>query len=282
MKNHSFAKRMVTGIIGIPVLIALIGWGSETIFLVIVMLTAGLALLEFYTIHRANHAFVKALAVIACLMIIWFVDAWKGSLSSFHTNGMGGWIAWSAAFITLAVIASLLLNLFLFPRHVVFVKKPVIALTGILYVGLLLSYVIPLRGGSDGKSWVFFTLLLVWLGDTGAYTVGKLTGRRKLWTAVSPNKTVEGSLGGLLASLIAAVAATPFFFNDLSIVHGVWLALGIGVMGQLGDLCESAFKRANQVHDSGNLLPGHGGMLDRIDSLLFAVPFVYYYKILIL
>ena len=276
------AKRFLTGIIAIPLLVALIGWGSENIFLIIVMLTAGLALIEFYKINLDSNEFGKALAVTVGLSLIWCIYYFKDSLSSFQTNGMGCFITWSIALITLAVFMSMLLHLTLFPRNVLLVKKPLIAVIGILYVGLFLSYLILIRSGTDGKSWVFFTLLLVWFSDTGAYAVGKVLGKNNLFPVISPNKTIEGYLGGLAASLIAAFTCKAFFFKDISTTHCILLALGIGVMGQLGDLLESTFKRANNLKNSGNLLPGHGGMLDRIDSLLFVTPFVYYYKILIL
>ncbi len=282
MENNLLAKRILTGIIAIPLLVALIGWGSENIFLIIVMLTAGLALIEFYKINLASNKFGKALAVTVGIALVWFIYYFRGFLSSFKTNGMGCFTTWSIALITLAVFVSLLLHLTLFPRNVFLVKKPLIAVFGIVYVCLFLSYLVLIRSWTDGKSWVLFTLILVWFSDTGAYAVGKIIGKNKLFPVISPNKTIEGYLGGLAASLMAAFTAKAFFFKDLPTTHCILLALGIGVMGQLGDLCESTFKRANNLKNSGNLLPGHGGMLDRIDSLLFVAPFVYYYKILIL
>jgi len=282
MENNLLTKRFLTGIIAIPLLVALIGWGSENIFLIIVMLTAGLALIEFYKINLASNEFGKAFAVTVGLALVWFIHYFQGSLSSFKTDGMGCFTTWSISLITLAVFVSLLLHLTLFPRNVFLVKKPLIAVFGTVYVCLFLSYFILIRSGTDGKSWVLFTLIIVWFSDIGAYAVGKSIGKNKLFPVISPNKTIEGYLGGLAASLMVAFTAKAFFFKDLPTTHCILLALGIGVMGQLGDLCESTFKRANNLKNSGNLLPGHGGMLDRIDSLLFAAPFVYYYKILIL
>lgn len=282
MENHSLAKRILTGIIAIPLLLAVIGWGSEKFFLIIVMLAAGLAVIEFYNINLTSNLFGKAIAVAASLFLVWFIYYFQDSLSSFKTYGMVCFVTWSIALITLAVYMALLLHMVLFPRNVILAKQAIISLIGMLYVALFLSYFILIRSGADGKKWVFFTLLLVWFTDSGAYAVGKVFGKNKLCPVISPNKTIEGCLGGLTASLIAAFTAKAFFLNDLHVTHCISLALGIGVIGQLGDLCESTFKRANDLKNSGNLLPGHGGMLDRIDSLLFAVPFVYYYKILIL
>jgi len=282
MEKNILAKRFLTGIIAIPLLVALIGWGSEEIFLIIVMLTAALALIEFYKINLASNESGKALAVTVSLSLIWCIYYFQDSLSSFKIDGMDCFITWSIALITLAVFMSLFFHLTLFPRNVILVKKPLIAVIGMLYVGLFLSYLILIRSGTDGKSWVFFTLILVWFSDTGAYAVGKMIGKNKLFPVISPNKTIEGYLGGLAASLMAAFILKTFILKDLPAIHCILLALGIGVMGQLGDLLESTFKRANNLKNSGNLLPGHGGMLDRIDSLLFAAPFVYYYKILIL
>jgi len=282
MKNNVLAKRFLTGTVAIPLLAALVFWGSESIFLIIVMLTAGLALIEFFKMNLACNELKKALAVTIGLLLVWSIYYYRDYLSFYTTDGMSWFITYSIVLIALAVFALLLLHLIIFPRNVILVAEPVIAVIGIVYVALFLSYLILIRRGTDGKSWVFFTLLVIWFSDSGAYAIGKMIGKNKLSPVISPNKTIEGSLGGLAASLIVAFIAKAFFLKTIAMTHCILLALGIAVMGQLGDLCESTFKRLKNVKNSGNLLPGHGGMLDRIDSLLFAAPFVYYYKLLIL
>jgi phosphatidate cytidylyltransferase len=148
-------------------------------------------------------------------------------------------------------------------------------------VSLLLSHAILLRSLPRGSAWIFFLLLLVWVGDTGAYVFGRAFGRHALYPEVSPKKTIEGSLGGLTCSLGAGLFANAAFLRLLTIQECVVLSLSVGILGQLGDLFESLVKRSVGQKDSGRLLPGHGGLLDRIDSLLFAAPCAYYYTLLV-
>jgi phosphatidate cytidylyltransferase len=126
--------------------------------------------------------------------------------------------------------------------------------------------------------WIFLLLILVFLGDTGAYYVGSYFGQHKLCPAVSPNKTIEGSVGGLAASLGAGALFKHFFLPLLPWGLSLLFFFSIGIAGQVGDLFESQLKRVYKIKDSGTLLPGHGGVLDRIDALLFAAPVAYFFK----
>lgn len=162
-------------------------------------------------------------------------------------------------------------------------------LAGHMYVPQLLSYVLRLRalGGphvelpgsavtvSAGLCWLAVLMLAVWGMDTAAYAVGKAAGRHKLCPKISPGKTVEGAIGGLLAAV--ALTAGLGHWLSLPLAHGLILGASIGVAGQVGDLFQSLLKRRAGVKDSGSLLPGHGGVLDRFDSLLFAAPLAYFY-----
>lgn len=141
---------------------------------------------------------------------------------------------------------------------------------GAIYIGFGFSYMIQIRWMTDGLLWSLFVLGVIWAGDTGAYFIGRKLGKRKLWPAISPNKTVEGSLGGLVLSMIVgfSIAST---IPSLDWQAALGITLVVAVAGQLGDLVESAIKRTTGVKDSGGLLPGHGGVLDRFDSLLFAL-----------
>lgn len=150
--------------------------------------------------------------------------------------------------------------------------------SGALYIGFGFSYMIQMRWMTDGLLWSLFVLGVIWAGDTGAYFVGRKFGKRKLCPEISPNKTVEGSAGGLILSvvvglLIASVIPGQKWQSSLA------LALLIAVAGQLGDLVESAIKRTTGVKDSGGLLPGHGGVLDRFDSLLFALLVIHLFRV---
>lgn len=150
---------------------------------------------------------------------------------------------------------------------------------GVLYVALLFSHFITLRLVPDGNRWLLFALAIVWSGDTGAYYGGRAWGKKKLSPVISPNKTVEGALAGLVASMCVGLILVRVFGldNDISVILTLFLALIAGVAGIFGDLTESYIKRWAGVKDSGKLIPGHGGLLDRVDSVLFSVPVVYYF-----
>jgi phosphatidate cytidylyltransferase len=153
-------------------------------------------------------------------------------------------------------------------------------LAGFLYVGLLGFLAHLKRRGPDGGGWIYVALTIAWLSDTGAYFAGRFLGPlwpKKLYPAVSPKKTVMGSLGGVAGSYLGLVIAKAWYLPSLSWVDTVAIAVPANALGQLGDLCESLVKRSVGVKDSGRILPGHGGMLDRIDALLFVVPYVYVY-----
>lgn len=178
-------------------------------------------------------------------------------------------------------------------------------LFGVVYLGLTLAFAVMLRALPNGLLWIVLTLAAVWLGDTGAYVVGRAIGKHKLHPRISPGKTWEGAIAGLLTSIAAGVLAWVVFRwladlgpptrpalhwtgaelsgwwrwrgDELTVGHAMAAAAIVGLLGQVGDLAESLLKRAAGVKDSGTMFPGHGGMLDRIDALLFALPGVYFY-----
>lgn len=147
---------------------------------------------------------------------------------------------------------------------------------GIIFIGFLGSHLVMIRGLADGASWLIILTAITAGSDTGAYWVGSRWGRRKLCPSISPNKTVEGAAGGIAGAVIAALSM--FFLLDVqaSVVMVFLLAVFLSIAGMVGDLLESIIKRGTGTKDSGTLLGGHGGILDRIDSLLLAAPFLYY------
>lgn len=147
----------------------------------------------------------------------------------------------------------------------------------ILYGGVLPCFFVLLWRLPEGIHWVFWTISVTALGDTAAYYVGSIWGKRKLLPRISPGKTVEGSLAGLLGNGGGGLLYAWLFLPQVAGLEGFLLALGVGLAGQMGDLSESMLKRAAQVKDSGSLLPGHGGVLDRLDSLLFSAPVVFFW-----
>ncbi len=152
-----------------------------------------------------------------------------------------------------------------------------ITVFGICYVNWLLGYGFWLRDLEAGREWVLLLIWVTWLGETAAYLVGSAIGRHPLAPAISPRKTLEGAAAQLIVSVLAAIVARAWFFGALPLGHAVAVGAGLGVVGQVGDLVESALKRSVGTKDTGRLIPGHGGMLDRIDSLLFNTPVLFYY-----
>jgi len=152
---------------------------------------------------------------------------------------------------------------------------------GILYVGFTLSHFLLFADLENWRKWIFAILIVIYMGDGAAYFAGSYLGKRKLAERLSPKKTWEGALGGLLGSLAGILICKLIFFSCLSYGQSLILAAALAVSGQMGDLVESLIKRSHNTKDSGNLLPGHGGILDRIDSVLFAVPVGYYLALLL-
>lgn len=146
---------------------------------------------------------------------------------------------------------------------------------GVAYTAGLFSYASLLRESPDGRQFVYFAALTTWAGDIGAYYVGSRLGRRPLARRVSPRKTVEGALGGIAAAVLIGVLGSGSIWPRFSLGAAIWVGILLALIGILGDLSESVIKRAAGVKDSGALIPGHGGVLDRLDSLIFCAPALY-------
>jgi len=272
-------KRTLTLLIAIPLISSIIYWGSENIFLVIAILAAGTALFEYLSFNLPGSTLLTRFSlVIPGVLSIVFVRQYFQRAISINGSQEIEWLLPSLLVVlTVGAFAALIRKFLLFPAKLAFQDNISVASIGIVYICIFLSYLVLIRNRTDGVDWIFFVLIVLWMGDTGAYIVGSLMGSRKLCPRISPNKTVEGALAGLLFSLLAGLVCKHLFLTELTVTHCLLLTGGIACMEQLGDLCESIFKRERGVKDSGSLLPGHGGMLDRIDSLLFAAPLLYYY-----
>jgi len=185
--------------------------------------------------------------------------------------------------IVILFLVSALLSILLYGKDGLIhetIKKVII---GVLYIPGLLSYLILIRDGDQmaGALWIFFMLFVVFAGDIGALYTGTFLGKHKLSPAVSPKKTIEGSLGGIAANFIFGSCFKLLFFPELSWAICLLFFVLLGVMGQMGDLFESGLKRVAGIKDSGGILPGHGGILDRADAAMFAAPVAYVFKVYI-
>ncbi|MBD3180871.1 phosphatidate cytidylyltransferase [Candidatus Poribacteria bacterium] len=156
-------------------------------------------------------------------------------------------------------------------------------LLGIIYLGWLFGHhIILLRKMQDGIALVILLSGITWIGDIGAYLVGKRFGKHKVIPAISPGKSLEGYIGGIVLSCLAAFLIGRWLLPEIALVHIIIMGAGLTIIGQIGDLAESMLKRGADLKDSGSIIPGHGGILDRCDSLIFITPAFYYYTIYIL
>ena len=157
------------------------------------------------------------------------------------------------------------------------IEDVAITFLGVFYVAMLFAFQVAIRTGDNGRQWLVFLYFIIWASDIGAYSIGIPFGKHRLYEKVSPKKSIEGLLGALAASAAMALLCRVWFIPQIGIGEAIAIALLLAVVGTIGDLVESLFKRAAGVKDSGDFIPGHGGILDRMDSMLFAAPVLYYY-----
>lgn len=266
-KKRIDPRRFYTAFAVIPLLYAGIAYSPPWLFSVFVGITVLLALWEYLSMY-----FGKTRLGISHLLC--FFSA-VGILLLMHGN-ITPELLEVALGLTLVILAGFFLN---HHKMRLWMPKWIAYVFGVLYVALLFGYFIPIRQLPQGTAMVFFVLIVTWLSDTGGFVFGLAFGRHPLAPVLSPKKTIEGFLGGILFSLIGAMLCHLWFFSVMSLTQSAMLGILLAVCGTLGDLTESAIKRSVQVKDSGTLIPGHGGVLDRIDSLLLSAPAFYYYAI---
>jgi phosphatidate cytidylyltransferase len=264
MKLGNLAARVATAAVLVPLLILAILWKRHEAVWGLVFVATLLALHEFFSItlpDRVEKWFGVGLGAAASLILYWAPHV-------------------AFTLVPLVVIVPALFFLFRFGDMKTVINRLGVTTFGVLYAGSLLTFLALLKRLPNGSGWVLLTLMIAWFGDTGAYFAGRFLGKTKLYPAVSPGKTRAGALGGLAGSFLGAVLANLWFFKELGWHHGAILTICGGALGQSGDLVESMLKRAYGVKDSGKLLPGHGGMLDRVDAVLFIAPAVFVYATL--
>jgi phosphatidate cytidylyltransferase len=260
--------RVITAGVGVPIIILAI-WFGDPWFSLLIAAAALAGTYEFY--HMANFDRKEPLLYLGLLWSLALV------LSPHYGNSDVLPIV-----ITVTVVISLIWLLLRSSREKTF-RDWAWTIAGALYVGWMLSFWLNLRGLSDGRNWVYLAMLTTFANDTGAYFIGRARGKHKLAPMISPAKTWEGAMGGLISAILATIVIamvlnliSPFTFEYWQII---FLGFLVSLFAQLGDLVESLLKRNMGVKESGVLLPGHGGILDRFDSLIFVGVVVYYYVI---
>lgn len=268
--SWSLPLRIASGVLFVPLLIVLARAGGIS-FLAFVAVQVMLGQYEFYRmVRRKGLEPITWFGLVTSLGLLWVAYHPQVSQADFLAT------------------AALLLALGLALRHPELprqVEGVAVTLFGVIYVGWLSAHLVllrelPWRAGTDygeGASFVFLAFLVTWSCDTGAYVIGRAFGRRRPWSRISPRKSLEGAAGGFVSATVAAFVARAWFAPYLKIWDAAILGVLVGVFAQVGDLVESLFKRDADHGDSSDLIPGHGGVLDRFDSLYFGAPLVFYY-----
>lgn len=257
-----FRQRLLSSLIGIPVVLVMAWTGGLPFFLL--LLTIGLlALREFYTLTGVDDRYLSGLGYVGHVIL----------LTLFWQFGFQVYAAGLIGFF-------LVLNIYwviTFPQNF----QTLAALTwGKLYVTTLSGIFLLLRSLDVGFIAILTVFITIWASDSGAYLIGMTLGKRKLIPAVSPKKSLEGAIGGIIFAALAMATMAPYIGTGRG--SAALMGIVLSVVGQFGDFAESALKRWSNIKDSGSFLPGHGGVLDRLDSLLFAGPVAYLFFITLL
>ena len=273
--------RILTAVVLIPAVVALVWWGPPLLLAAVAAVIGIVAIAEFFDLGERVGLHAFRYWTLACAAGLFYAQYVAG-MAETRVPGLGLTVVREAARFAISLDEVLLIFLFgvvvagLATRRAVHEVLPAVSISsaGLLLIALPLSYLVRINEiDVDGRQLVLFTLSLVWAGDILAYFTGRSLGRVPMAPALSPQKTWEGAVANLLASLVIGAAFARWM--QLDAVPLMLIAALANVAGQMGDLIESAYKRAAAVKDSSSLLPGHGGMLDRIDSLILASPVVW-------
>jgi len=255
--------RVATALIALPALCLIVRYLPSPLFAGFIMAVTAVGLFEYFGMALPNHALERGAGLFWGLIIASGVAGRRPEL-------------WGAG-LAFALISGLVFPIARPSDLAGGIHRLGLSLLGVLYVGFFAPHFVLLRAVDSGWRWVLFTIFVAMASDTGGYAAGRVFGRHKLAPAVSPGKTVEGAAGALLGAMALAALCRVVFFDGLGPAEAVVLGAAVSILAQFGDLCESALKRAFGAKDSGWIIPGHGGILDRLGSLLFPMVFVYYY-----
>ncbi|MDQ1146711.1 phosphatidate cytidylyltransferase [Bacillus sp. SORGH_AS 510] len=258
-------QRIITGVVAAALFLPIVFYGGFPL----VLLTYFLATIGLYELLKMKNLSIFSVHGFLSVLFLWVLlfpeKEYSEVIQTFYYSKTEIGIALILLLLTYTVITK---NRFTF-------EDVSFSLLSALYVGIGFYFFFETRQ-EGGLVFIFYSLFMIWATDSGAYFIGKAMGKRKLWPEISPNKTVEGSIGGVICAVIVSVLFVLFTDIHASLI-GITVALS--VFGQIGDLVESAFKRHFNVKDSGNILPGHGGILDRFDSLLFVWPLLHFFHL---
>jgi phosphatidate cytidylyltransferase len=281
-------KRVATAVVLIPLVVSLVLAASTGLVALVLALVILLAIFEYFSLGEAIGHRAYRLWTAFCAMLLVYVQylAAMDAQHSLHDGPQVHRIFGFFALPTPSVADGLFIFLIGLTILILTTRRPLvealpaagISSSSLLLVALPLTYAVRLHGISlVGKYLLFFSLVITWIGDSAAYFVGRTIGKHPCAPHLSPKKTWEGAAASFLGSILIAIALAASHLVNIAVIHLIGMAAAGNVAGQMGDLLESAYKRSAGVKDSGTLLPGHGGVLDRIDALILAIPVVWYY-----
>jgi phosphatidate cytidylyltransferase len=267
LAQSNLTIRVLTAVVAIPLLLALLFLAPAIAFYALVAAACLIGASELFAMTHPGDRISQALGILMTLAV-------SAGLYFFGRDPR----AFLAILLVVAILG-VLLPLWRLGEIETSAFRLLANVAGPIYIGLLLTTIGLLRRdqGSEGGQYVLMTLTFAWFGDTGGYFAGRFLGKTKLYEKVSPKKTREGYYGSIAGSVVGALVAHFWYLPSIPLAHAVPLAIACGAIGQLGDLVESMLKRSTGVKDSGWIIPGHGGLLDRIDALLIVSPMVYIY-----
>jgi len=257
-------QRIITAIAALAIFFPLVIIGGLP-FTIAIYIIASIGLYELLRMKDLRIFSFEGIIVWIALALLLMPSTWTVEVQQ--------WIGYTKIEMMFALILILLIYTVISKNKFTFDHAAFTAFSA-LYIGIGFYYLIETR--FYGFEYVFYALLVIWTTDSGAYFVGRKIGNRKLWPDISPNKTVEGFIGGIVFAVLFACVFQIFYPIAPSYMMLIIVTIVASIVGQLGDLVESALKRHFGVKDSGNLLPGHGGILDRFDSLLFVLPLIHF------
>jgi phosphatidate cytidylyltransferase len=282
-------KRVATAGVLIPFAVGIVLWGSTALLALVVALVTLLALFEYFALGEAIGHRGYRFWTASCALLLIYVQWLMGDIPTYNISGglvlqqriwyFGSGLPSHEAVFFLFVLGIAVLTLATKRPLVEALPAAGISASGLILVAFPLSFAVRLHGtGNEGPVLLLFALVITWVGDSAAYFVGRAIGKHALAPYLSPKKTWEGTVASLLGSLVVALVFARFMI--VPVRHLLAIAALGNIAGQAGDLLESAYKRSAGVKDSGSILPGHGGVLDRIDALILAIPVVWYYVLI--
>jgi phosphatidate cytidylyltransferase len=267
LAKSNLTVRLLTAVVFVPFLLALLFVGPAWGFYALVAFASAVGASELFAMTHPGDRVAQGIGVVLTLLV--------SATVYFFTQDA----RFLLAALLVVPVVGVLLPLWRLGEIETAGLRVMSNVAAPLYIGGLFATIGLLRRdmGGDGPRWVVMTLTFAWLADTGGYFAGRFFGKTKLYEKVSPKKTREGFYGSLAGAALGGVVASLWYLPSIPLQHSIPLAIFAGALGQMGDLVESLLKRSTGIKDSGWIVPGHGGLLDRVDALLIVSPIVYLY-----